>query len=80
MTQAVGDVGHAGTAVAFQIGAEEAEFTELRNQVHGEGGFAAVLFDDGKNFVVDELARGLANQFLFVIELGIKIDEVDTGE
>jgi hypothetical protein len=48
--------------------------------VHGEGGFATILFDDRKNFVVDELARGLANQFLFVIELGIKIDEVDTGE
>jgi hypothetical protein len=39
-----------------------------------------VFFDDGNNFVVDELAGGLADEFFFVVELGIKIDEIDTGK
>ena len=39
-----------------------------------------MLFDDGNNFVVDELARGLADKFFFVVELGIKVDEIDTRE
>ena len=58
----VGDVGHAGAAVAGEIGAEEAEFAQLGHQVHGEGGFAIVLFDDGQDFVVHELAGGLADE------------------
>jgi len=39
-----------------------------------------VLFDDGDDFVVDELAGGLADKFFFVVELGIKVDEIDTGK
>ena len=78
--QAVGDVGHSRAAVAFQVRAEESQFAELRHQLHGECGFAVVLFDDGKNFVVDELPRGLARQFLFVVQQGIEIDEIDAGE
>jgi hypothetical protein len=39
-----------------------------------------VFFDDGKNLVVNELAGGLANEFFFVVEQGVKFDEVDTGK
>jgi hypothetical protein len=39
-----------------------------------------VFFDDGNNFIFDELARGLAHQFFFVVELRIKIDEVHAAE
>ncbi len=59
--EAVGDVGHAGAAVTVEIGAEEAEFAELRDEMLRKGGLAAVLLDDGDDFVFDELARRLAH-------------------
>src|SRR5258708_13514459 len=40
---------------------------------------AAVLFDDGNNFVFDELPRRLPHQLFFVVQLRIKIDEVDSA-
>ena len=75
--EAVGDVGHAGAAVAVKAGAEEAEFAELRNEMLGECAFAAVLFDDGDDFGFDELAGGLAGEFFLVVEERIEIDEID---
>src|SRR5262249_23013909 len=77
--QAVRHAGHSGAAVALQAGAEEAEFAELRNQMHGESGFAAVLFDDGDDFVLDELAGGLTDQFFLVVQLRVKIDVIHSG-
>src|SRR5262249_21375338 len=77
--QAVGDTGHTGAAVAVQAGAEEAEFAELRNKMHGESGFAAVLFDDRNDFVFDEFSGGLADELFFVVKLGIKIDVIHSG-
>ena len=41
--------------------------------------FAAVLFDDGNDFVFDELARRLPHQFFLVVQLRIKIDVIDSG-
>jgi hypothetical protein len=38
-----------------------------------------VLFDDGDNFILDELAGGLANELFFVVELRVKVDEVDAA-
>ena len=78
--QAVSDVGHAGAAIALQVRAEEAELAELRDEVHRESGFAIVFFDDGEDFVVNELARGLADEFFFVVEQGIEFDEINAGE
>ncbi len=60
----------------MEVGAEEAEFAELRDEMMRERSFAAVLFDDGDDFVFDELARGLANEFFLVVELRIEIDEI----
>ena len=45
-----------------------------------EGAFAAVFFNDGNHFIVDELARGLAHQLFFVVQLRIKIDVIHSGE
>ena len=42
--------------------------------------FAAVLFDDRDDFVVDELAGRLADKFFFVVQQGIKINEIHTGK
>src|SRR5208337_2890500 len=53
---------------------------ELRHQVHRESGFAVVFFDDGKDFVVNELASGPANKLFFVVEQGIEFDEIQGGE
>jgi len=78
--QAVGNVRHFRAAVALEVRAEKAEFTQLRHKLHRESSFAAVFFDDGENFVVDELASSLANKFFFVVEQGVKLDEVDAGE
>ena len=63
----------------MKIGAEEAELAELRDQMLRESGFAAVLLDDGDDFVFHELARCLAHQFFLIIELRIEIDEVHTA-
>ena len=41
---------------------------------------ATVFFDDGNNFVVDETPRRLPDEFFFVVELRIKIDEIHTGK
>ena len=77
--EAVSDVGHARATVTLEIRAKKAEFAELWNEMHRKCSFPAVFFDDGDNFVFDEFARGLAHQFLFVVELGIEIDEVHTA-
>ena len=37
-------------------------------------------FNDGQDFVVCELARGLAHEALFVAKQGVKVEEVHTGE
>ena len=78
--EAIGDVGHARAAVALEVGAEEPEFAKLGNHVKGEGAFAGVLFDNGEDFVIDKLTRRLADQFFLVVQLGIKVDEIDTGK
>src|SRR5207248_6775609 len=67
--QTVGHAGHSGTAIAVQAGAEKSQLAQLRNQMHRESGFAAVLFDNRNNFVFDEFARGLPDEFFLVIEL-----------
>src|SRR6266849_2080060 len=63
----------------MQVRAKKSQLTELRNQMFRERRFAAVFFDDGNNFVFDELPRRLPNQFFFVVQLRIKIDEVDSA-
>ena len=78
--EAVGDVGHARATVAVQVGTEEAKFAKLGNEVQGEGAFAGVLFDAGKDFVIDKLAGRLADQLFLVVQLGIEVDEIDTGK
>src|SRR6266404_315964 len=63
----------------MDIRAEKSEFAELRNKVAGKRSFAAVLFDDGDDFVFDELARCPAHQLFFVVKLRVKVDEVDAA-
>ena len=77
---AIGDVGHSGATVAGKIGAKKSQGGQLGEQLHGKGGFAIVPLDDGQDFVIDELARGLADEAIFVAEQGIEIEEVHPGK
>ncbi len=78
--QPVFDVGHAGAAVALEIGAEEAEIAHRLDQLAGEASVAIALLDDGDEIVFDELARGIAHQALVVGEQRIEADEIDSAE
>ncbi len=78
--EAVLDVGHAGAAVAVEVGSKEAELAHLRNELAGEVAFAIALFDDGDEVVLDELARGVAGEALVVGEESVEADEVDPFE
>ena len=78
--QSVRDVRHARAAVAVKIRAKKSQLAQLGNQVLGESAFAAVLFDDGDDLVVDELAGRLAHQFFFVVQLRIKIDVIHSAK
>ena len=78
--QPIGNIGHSRAAVAGEVRAEKPQFAELRHQMHRKRGFAAVFFDDRQNFVVHKLSGRQPNQFFFVIQLRIKIDEIDTGK
>jgi hypothetical protein len=64
----------------MQIRAKKAQLAELRHEVLGESSFAVMLLDDGNDFALDKLARGLPHQFFFVIQLRIQIDEVHSAE
>jgi hypothetical protein len=39
-----------------------------------------VFFDDGEDFVVNELASGLADEHFFIVQQGIEFDEINAGE
>src|SRR5206468_3037039 len=77
--QSISDVGHSRAAITVEVGAKESQLAELRNQMLRKRRFAAVLFDDGNDFVLDELTSGLPHQFFFVVQLRIKIDVIDSG-
>ena len=56
--QAVLDVGHAGAAVALEVGAEEAQLAHHRDQLARKALRAEALLNDGDEVVLDEVARG----------------------
>jgi hypothetical protein len=39
-----------------------------------------VLLDDWQNLLVNELASGLADEFLLVVQQRIKVEEIYSGE
>jgi len=74
--EAVFDVGHAGKAVAVEVGAEEAHFAEGGDDLGGEGGGREGFADEGLDLFGDEAAGGGADELFFVGELGIDVEEV----
>src|SRR4029077_20009897 len=67
--QDVGDGVHAGATPLFgDEHAAAAEFGEFFDLSGGVAAFAVTLLHRGTNFVLHELANGVANQFLVVVE------------
>src|SRR5207249_9829170 len=77
--QTVRHVGHSRAAVAVQIRAEKSQLAELWHKMLRENAFAVVFFNDRDDFVLDKLPRRLPHQPLFVVQLRIKIDVIDTA-
>ena len=78
--QAVFHVAHAGAAVALERRAEESQVGHGLHQFAREAPGAVAFLDDGNQVVFDELARGVADEALFVGEQGIVLDEIDTAK
>ena len=78
--QAVLDVGHAGAAVALEVGAEEAQFAHEGNKFARKAALAETLLDDGDEIVFDEVAGRAADEELVFREAGIEVKEVEALE
>src|SRR6266436_1779696 len=63
----------------MQVRTKKSQLAKLRNQMLRKSRFAAVLFDDGNNFVFDKSPRRLPHQFFFVVQLRIKINKIDAA-
>ena len=75
--EAIFDVGHAGAAVALEVGAEEAELAHGGNEFAREALGAKALLDDGDEVVFDEVARGAADEEFVFAEAGIEMEKVE---
>src|SRR5262249_33870969 len=78
--QSILDVAHFGAAVAFEVGAEEAQLRHLRDQVPREGGLAVMFLYDRNHTVFDKAARGLPDHQLLLAEQGIDLQVVDASK
>ena len=78
--EAVFHVAHAGAAVAFEIGAEEAQFGHFGDQFRGKARVAEAIADDGRDALVGEAARGLPHQKFLLGEEGIDREVVYAAE
>jgi hypothetical protein len=78
--QAVFHVGHAGAAVALEIGAEEAQLAHHGNKFAGETALAEAVFDDGDEVVFNEIASGAADEELVLRKAGVEMEEVEVLE
>ena len=74
--QAVFDVGHAGAAVALEVGAEEAELAHQGTSSRGKRSVRKHSSMMGIEVVFDEIARGAADEQLVFGEGGIEMKKV----
>ena len=73
MIEAVGDVVHAGAAVALQVRAEHAELAHARDELARELLAAEAALEQRQAFVLDEGADGVAGDALFVGEERVEL-------
>jgi hypothetical protein len=67
--QPIGDIRHAGAAIAVQVHAQQAHLADLRDEVHGEGAGAAVLLDDGDDLVIHPASDEIPHHALVFAEV-----------
>ncbi len=77
--QAVGHVVHAGTAVAFDGGAEQAERAHVAEDLAVEGLVAVGLDDAWHELALAVVAGGVAYGDLFGVELAFEVEGVQPG-
>src|ERR1019366_939022 len=75
--EAVFDVGHAGAAVALEIGAEEAELAHYGYKFARKALGAKTPFDDGNEVVFNKIACRAADEKFVFTEAGVEIKEVE---
>ncbi len=82
--ESVLDVVHGGAAVTLgfgaEVGAEEAELGQFRDELRGEDGVAVTTADQRGDALIDEAARGLADEDFLCGKERIEKDIVDTRE
>ncbi|MEJ7569705.1 MAG: hypothetical protein WKF41_15755 [Gaiellaceae bacterium] len=78
--ETVGDCARAGEAVAVEVHPEEAELAELRDQLAREDALLEPVADLGQHAFADELADGVANRPLLVVEECVETEEVQRVE
>ncbi len=78
--QPVLDIAHPGASVAFQVSAEEAELTQLRNQFARETGVTEAVADQRQHAFIHKLPRRLPDHQLLFAELRVDRKIIHTGE
>ena len=78
--QAVLHAVHAGAAVAIEIGPEEAQFSNLRNQFRRQTPFAKPIAGKGNHAFVHEPPGGLPDHEFLLCEQGIDIEVVNAAK
>ena len=69
-------VAHGGAAVAFQVGAEEAEFGHFRNELGGKAGLAEAIANQRQDALFGEAPRGLPHHQLLFVEQRVDAEVV----
>ncbi len=75
--EAVFHVGHAGAAIALEVGAEEAKLAHDGDKFARKALCSKAFLDDRDQVVFDEIARGTANQQFIFAEACIEMEKVN---
>ena len=78
--EAVLHIAHPGTAVAFEVGTQKAQFRHLGDEFCGETAIPETIANQGRGTLVRETPRGAANQQFLFGKLGIKQQIVNAHE
>ena len=73
-------IAHAGAAVAFQVGAQEAELRHLRDEFGREARVAVAVADQRQNPLFGKTPRGLPHHQLLFAEQGVDAEVVYASE
>ena len=69
--QPVFHIVHPGAAISFEVRAQEAQASQLRDELRREARLAEAIADERQHALIDELASGLPHQQLLLGELRV---------